>query len=192
MANYWFQPASGLDFLLWTAAAVATTRGRDFWVPALLVIGAVNRETSVFIVLIYAALRFGTVSHAALALRCGGLFAIWAALQGAVRAWVGPLGWAGRGATPLDYLTDNFTHPDWMTYAAAFFGVLWLAPALALPRLPPVLKRLLVVLLPYLVLQFMFGRIREVRLFLPLALALVPIGLIWLRDRDQAQQMQPD
>ena len=181
-ANYWFQPASALDFALWTAAGVAVQRSADKWVPLLLLVGALNRETSVFIVLIYAALRWGTLPTGALAARVVGLGVIWALPQAAIRTWVGPLAWAGNGSTPMEYLTANLTHPDWLSYAAFFWGVLWIVPALAWKRTPPGLRRVLLVLLPYVVLQFLFGRIREVRLFLPLALALIPIGLLWLRD----------
>lgn len=184
-AHYWFQPASSLDLMLWVAAALALHHRRDPWVPALLLVGAVNRETSVFLVALYAVMRFETLSWGALAARCGGLLAIWAAVQGAIRAWIGPLGWAGRGATPADYLADNLSHPDWLLYAAAFFGVLWVVPGLVWRRLPTELKGLVLVLVPYVALQFLFGRVREVRLFLPLAIALVPAALIWLRPPER-------
>jgi hypothetical protein len=187
-ANYWFQPASALDFALWTGAGVALQRSADRWVPLVLLIGALNRETSVFIVLIYGAMRFGTVSHGALLARMAGLGVLWAVPQGLIRWWVGPLGWAGRGATPVDYLTANLTNPDWLTYAAFFWGVLWVVPVFAWKNTPPVLRRLTVVLLPYIALQFLFGRIREVRLFLPLGLVLIPIGLMWLRGAAPADR----
>ncbi len=193
-ANYWFQPASALDFALWTGSAVAVQRGADRWVPLLLVVGALNRETAVFIVLIYGAMRWGTVPLGALAARLAGLAVLWAVPQALIRWWVGPLGWAGNGSTPLDYLTANLTNPDWLSYAAFFWGVLWVAPLLAWKRLPPLLRRLWLVLLPYLVLQFLFGRIREVRLFLPLGLVLIPIGLLWLRPEgfsDAAPDARP-
>jgi hypothetical protein len=184
-ANYWFQPASAVDGMLWMATLVAVDRDRDRWVPLFVLLGAVNRETALFMVLLYGAMRWGSGPRATLAARCVGLGVLWLVPQAAIRWTIGPLGWAGNGSTPLDYLTANLTHPDWLLYAASFLGVMWLTPALMWRSAPPVLKRLVLVLLPYVVLQLLFGRIREVRLFLPLVVALVPLTMLWLREPDR-------
>ena len=180
-AWYWFQPASSLDFLLWMAAATLTTRGRYRWLFPLLVLGALNRETAVFMVVIHGALRLGREPLRPLLLRCVALFACWAVTYGALLFLVAVPGWA-HGGNPLGMLVANIRHPGWLLYAASFFGVLWLAPLGSWSHQPPALRYLLLGLLPYLALQLLFGRIREVRLLLPLAMVLIPMGLLeWQR-----------
>lgn len=184
--HYWFQPSSSVDLLLWTGTLVALDKDRDRWVPLLVVVGAINRETALFMVLFYGAMRFGSMAHSQLLARMAGLTVLWLIPQAVIRTTIGPLTWAGRGATPVDYLTANLTHPEWMLYAASFLGVLWLMPALAWKKAPRELRALVVVLAPYVVLQFLFGRIREVRLFLPLVVVLVPLFLLWIRTTEAA------
>jgi len=180
-AHYWFQPASSLDLLLWVAAAVLTIERRWLWLFPLVVVGALNRETAVFIVLIHGALLWGREPLRAVSLRMAGLAACWALPFLGLRLVVDVAGWA-HGSDPVGMFMANFSHGDWLLYALCFWGVLWVLPVLRWRTLPPRLRALVVVLLPYLALQLVFGRIREVRLLLPLALALIPVLLLTLRD----------
>jgi hypothetical protein len=180
--HYWFQPASSLDLLLWVAAAVLTLEGRWRWLFPLILLGSLNRETSVFIALIHGALLWGRGPLRPLVLRMVGLGGCWALGFFAVRLWSDSGGWA-HGSHPLGMLLANLGNPGWLLYALSFWGVLWLLPILRWSRLPVGLRALLLVSLPYLALQLLFGRIREVRLLLPLALALIPVLLLELRDR---------
>jgi hypothetical protein len=66
-----------------------------------------------------------------------------------------------------------------------FLGGLLVVPWSGWSRRPPELRRLALVLwLTYVPLQLVFGRIREVRLLLPLAIALIPLALLALRDAE--------
>ena len=181
-AHYWFQPASSLDLLLWVACAVLTLERRWVWLFPLIVLGGLNRETSVFIVLIHGALLWGRTPTRPLVLRMVGLTACWAVPFVGVRLLSDAAGWA-HGSHPLGMLAANVTHPSWLLYALGFWSVLWVLPFLRWKTLSPQLRALLLVMLPYLALQLLFGRIREVRLLLPLALALVPVGLLALQER---------
>jgi hypothetical protein len=180
--HYWFQPASSLDLLLWVAAAVLTLEGRHRWLFALILLGALNRETSVFIVLIHGALLWRQGPLRPVLLRMAGLGLCWALCFVAVRLLSESGGWA-HGSNPLGMLLANLSHPGWLLYALSFWGVLWLLPILRWSQLPIRLRALLLVLLPYLALQLLFGRIREVRLLLPMAIAFVPVLLLELRAR---------
>ncbi len=178
---YWYQPASALDLLLWTAAAVISMSGRGHnWLFPLMLLGGLNRETAVFIPLIYLALRLGREPTGRLLLRTFALETVWLATFVGLRLMIGV---KEPKVTPLQVLQENLTHPSWFVYALSFFGVLWLFPLLDWRRLPKELKRLALALTPYLGLQIVFGRIREVRLILPLALVLIPIALQALRLR---------
>ena len=180
-AHYWFQPASSLDLLLWVAAAVLTIERRWLWLFPLVLLGALNRETAVFIVLIHGALLWGREPLRAVVLRMAGLTACWVVPFVGLRLVVEVAGWA-HGSDSVGMLMANLSHGDWLLYALCFWGVLWVLPILRWKALPPRLRALVVVLLPYLALQLVFGRIREVRLLLPLALALIPVLLLTLCD----------
>jgi hypothetical protein len=179
---YWFQPDSALDFVLWTGALVLALRGRWVWILPLMALGGLNRETIAFVPLLYAAVRWDAEPRSPLIGKVAAMLAVGGGAALAVHLWVGPARWA-HGSTPLGMLQANLTHGDWVGYALLFWGLLWAAPVLAWRQSPPALRRVALVLVPYLALQFAFGRIREVRLLLPLAVALVPMGLLWLRAR---------
>jgi hypothetical protein len=185
-AHYWFQPASSLDLLLWTAAAVITLEGRWPWILPLMLLGGINRETSVFIVLIHGALCWGRVPLGALLPRVAALAVAWALPFGAVRVLVGSAEWS-HALPALGMLPTNLGQPAWLLYAACLWGVLWVLPALRWRALPPRLRALVLVMLPYLALQLYFGRIREVRLLLPMGLALIPVLLLALRDEGRRE-----
>ena len=183
-AYHWFQPDSLPDLLVWVAAAVLSLGPpgrRDFWLFPLVLVGAVNRESALFLVAIHGAFRWGREPTKDLCFRGLALAACWLVVFLGVRRLVGSHGWA-HGGTPWSYFLANITNPDWLLYAASFFGVLWLAPFVGWGRQPAGLRRLAVLMIPYLALQFAFGRIREVRLLLPLSLVLIPLGALWLRS----------
>jgi hypothetical protein len=182
-AHYWFQPASSLDLMLWALAAVLSLEARWVWLLPVVLLGSLNRETAVFIVLIHGALCWGRVPLRSLLGRMVALGLCWALPFALLRLWIGSAGWA-HGSNPLGMLAANFGHGGWLFYALCFWGVLWLLPLLRWRSLPARLKALLLVMIPYLVLQLLFGRIREVRLLLPMALAFVPVLLLALRERE--------
>lgn len=175
-AWYWFQPASEADLLLWLLAALAARSEGWRWLLPAVALGALNRETSVFMVLIYGAASLDRLPLATVLRRCAALFAVWAAIFVGLRVLVPTSGWV-HGSTPLGMLRANLRHPGWLLYAITFFGLLWFVPAWSWDRAPRPLRALTVTLGPYLALQLLFGRIREVRLLLPLSLVLVPLGL---------------
>jgi hypothetical protein len=179
-SHYWFQPDSPGDLALWAAAALLSLRGRGLWIAPLIALGALNRETAVFAAPIHLALVWGAEPRARSLGRTAILLACWALPTLALRAWIQPSGWAG-GQGWSGALQENLGHTEWWLYALSFGGAwLWL-PLRALPTLPPPLKRLIFALIPYLGLVLVFGRLRELRLLLPLTLAFVPAALWTLR-----------
>jgi hypothetical protein len=180
--HYWYQPDSPGDLFAWTLAALLTVQGRDRWLFPLMVIAALNRETAVFIAPIHLALRWGEEPAARTLGRAAGLGLCWLLPYLGLRAWIPVEGWAG-GMSVADIILANLTSPEWLGYAALFLGA-WAPLALLDWRdKPPALRRLMLVMLPYLGLIVAFGRVREVRLLLPLSLALVPSALLSLRAR---------
>jgi hypothetical protein len=177
---YWFQPASALDLVLWLIAAVVSRRGRGgWWLVALVFVGAFNRETIVFVTVIHFALRFGREPTVALLARCAAIFAAWAVVFLGLRF---VLGFHPADVPAATSFGQNFSSPMWWVYALCFFGALWLLPFRRWKEQPEELRRLLFFLVPYLILQLVFGRVREVRLLLPLAIVLIPMTLNVLRS----------
>jgi hypothetical protein len=169
---FWFQPDSPIDLALWLGAAALAVRGKSgLWLLPLTAIGALNRETILFAPLIYGALAWERVPRRRLLRECAAALAAGGAVLVGVHLWIGP---KERIVGLADLLRENLANPPGWLFAAVFFGVLWLLPLLRWRRASPAVRRLTLVLLPCLLLALVFGRIREVRLFLPLSLALIP------------------
>ncbi len=177
--HYWFQPASGPDHVLWLATALLTLTRRDRWLYPLVFLGVMNRETIVFAIPIYLALRWGTEAwHRTLqrAVLLGFLWLIpflWLRQVVHLRETVGP--------TVQEYAWRNLTDLEWQFYAFAFAGIWFLVPLLGWKHLSGALRRLLCTMIPYLALVVAFGRIREVRLLLPTTVAFIPATMVVLK-----------
>lgn len=189
-AHYWFQPASQVDHLWWLAAALLTLARRDALLVPLIFVASVNRETAVFAVPIHFALRWGTEPVRHTLLRCVAMTAAWSVPFFMLRELVVLSPRPGRRM--WKHFTTNLHQYEWQWYAFVFAGAWTLLPLLGLRRMPRALRLLMAALVPYVVLVFAFGRIREVRLFLPLTVAFVP-ALMWLlADRSPADSPAMD
>lgn len=178
--HYWFQPASSVDLVAWLVAArLAQRHASAWWLVPLVAIGAFNRETVVFAPLVYLALRTPRAWSVAGLAPVATAFACWALVFVALRWWI--VGDQPAVVTPWQVMRENVGHPSWYAYAGAFFGAMWVLPAARWREAPAELRALALVLVPYLGLQLVFGRVREVRLLLPLSLLLVPYALDYLR-----------
>ena len=176
---YWFQPDSPTDLAVWTAAAVLTFAGRDRWLFPLIFVGSLNRETAVFVIAVHAALRWGTEPSRKLVLRCLLLGVCWAVPFVGIRLMVGQRAWVA----PIAELAADNLNAGWLAWALVCLGALLIVPFARWSHSPPELRRLAIALITtYLPLQLVFGRIREVRLLLPLVLALIPLALLAVRD----------
>jgi hypothetical protein len=185
--HYWFQPASGPDHVLWLATALLTLQKRDPWLYPLVFLGAFNRETIVFAIPIYLALRWGTESYRRTLERAVVLGLLWLTPFVLLRGFVELR--RESGVTVTDYAWRNLTDFEWQFYALAFAGMWYAVPLLGWKLLPPPLRRLIVMMVPYLGLVVAFGRIREVRLLLPTTVAFVPAAMVvlhkWLAELGQ-------
>ena len=182
--HYWFQPASGPDHVLWLTTALLTLSRRDPWIYAVVFLGAFNRETIVFAIPIYLALRWGTESYRRTLERTLVMGLLWLLpflwLRGTVELRYRP------SPTVKEYAWRNFTDFEWQFYALAFAGAWFVVPLLGWKLLPRSLRALMGMMVPYLALVLAFGRIREVRLLLPTTVAFVPATMVvlnaWLRQ----------
>jgi hypothetical protein len=178
--HYWFSPDSPVDLALWAGAVWLSLAGRGWALVPLVFLGSINRETAVFVAPLHLALRFGEEPLKPLLARCAAIGAAWALPFLALRELVQVEGWA-RGKTVIDYLGNNLGRPEWMLYAAVFVLPWLILPLIGWARVPPPLRRAMIGLSPYLALILLFGRVREVRLFLPLAVAFLPAAAVVLQ-----------
>jgi hypothetical protein len=84
--NSWAIPDQLPELAFFALAAGAIARGRDGWFAAWLVLAAVNRETAVFLVCLYAVARPLTPAHAG---RTAVFVVAWLGIYAGLRAWRG-------------------------------------------------------------------------------------------------------
>lgn len=177
---YWYQPDSMPDLALWLAAATWPRQTLPLAVAVLL--GSLNRETAAFAVPIAAVMAWDREPRQRTAGRTLLLTGLWLAGFLGVRMLVGQRPWSGS----LSGLVHaNLSHPSWWALAGAFLAIPGLA-VLGWRTSPPRERVLLVGLVTtYLPLQLAFGRIREIRLFLPVAVLTLPLLLRGLRSTEK-------
>ncbi len=169
--SYFYQPCSPLNTLFLTIALWLFTRGEfKGWLYLLTIIGSLTRETFGLIVplhLAYFGFKKETLRHTF------GLFAAWLFTQLLLRAAFG-----FRPSFPDRSWIFNFYEIGWAIF---LFSLMWLMPLTAYTRLPLFFRRAIVMFMPPLILaNFLFGKVEESRLFLDLAVVLIPSTLFAL------------
>ena len=171
--HYWYQPSSPLDLCLWVWSIYLTMEGRFRWLIPMILIGTLNRETSCFIIIFHFVLQYKREELRSLILRCTSLSCIWLGVFILLRSQI-----SVRGVSEHTELTTllykNLFHGPWVIYALSFVGGWILYPLMHFKNWPKDLQRIAYVFIPYMVLILCFGRIREVRLLLPLCIPFVP------------------
>ena len=187
--NSWPHPDHLMEWALSAAAIAAIARGHDAYFGGLLLLAALNRETSAFLWLLYATSRPSSRPHVVRTLAFG---AAWAAVYAGLRLWRG-VAWydpwqAGRNFEFLKLMPDNF---DPYTRVYAWFGLVLIGPAVWLgwkswANQPRLTRSALVVVMPvFLVTAFCFSSIIETRIFTPLVPLMAVIVMFALSGADR-------
>lgn len=169
--SYFFQPDSPLNFLFLTTGAWLMARGefKGILYP-LTVVGTLTRETFGLIVPLHLAF-YGRkrLRHSI------GLFFVWFGVQLLLRVVFGM-----RPSFPDRPLMNNVYEAWWPLF---LYAALWLVPLLYIGRLPLFLRRMLLLFpLPLITANVLFGKVEETRLFLELAIVLIPAVLFALTE----------
>jgi hypothetical protein len=186
--NSWPHPDHLREWALTAAAMAAMVRGRDGLFGGLLLLAALNRETSAFLWLLYASSHPWSRAHG---WRTLGFGAGWAAVYAGLRLWRG-VEWydpwqISRNFDFLGLLPDNYD-PYFRAYA--WFGVVLMVPVVWLgvrtwANQPPICRAVLAVVLPAFVMTaFCFSSIIEVRIFTPLIPMLTVVVMFALSRAD--------
>lgn len=177
--NSWPHPDSMPELALFTLAAMTIARRQDGWFAVALALAALNRETSAFLVLLYAVARPLSRGHL---LRVFAFGAEWTAIYGGLRAlrglrhyayWQAGRNWSDLGLLPAPY------DPYYRAYA--YFGIALFGPMLYVAlrsargeAAPLFIRRALLVVPPFVLVAFLFSNIIETRIFTPLYAMVLP------------------
>lgn len=186
--NSWAHPDHAPELALFTAAALALARKREWLFAALLVLACLNRETAAFLVLLCLTPPWSTGR-----LTRGLLFGL---LAGGVliglRVWLGMEHYEywqfWRNVRFFGLLPPAF---DPYKRAYAYFVVVLFLPMLlmALARwrtLPEWHRRALMVVPPFLAVAFLISSVIETRIFTPLYPLIMPAVLAWFAGERRA------
>jgi hypothetical protein len=186
--NSWPHPDHLVEWAVVTAGAAALVHGRLGLFAGILLVAALNRETSFFLWLLAAAALPWTRRHLMFLTATG---SGWVAVYAGLRVWRGVAMYdpwqAGRNLEFLGLLPEGYD-PYYRAYA--WFGVALLAPAVwaawrswdTFPRL--VRAGIAVVVPAFVVVAFLFSSIIETRIFTPLLPLLASAVMFHLHSAD--------
>ena len=175
--NSWAHPDHFAELLLFTAGCAAVARHRDGLFAGVLLLASLNRETAVFLVLLYLVVRPLSMPHLVRTAAFGGL---WALVFVGLRAWRGfehyEYWQLGRN---LEFLRLLPPPRDPYYRAYAWFGVVAFAPLFwiasrARDAQPVFVRRALWVVPVIALVAFTISSIIESRIFTPLFPLVVP------------------
>ncbi|HYE85014.1 MAG TPA: hypothetical protein VEA16_01575, partial [Vicinamibacterales bacterium] len=175
MRQHDYAPASFLEPTFVALALLAIAHRRYRWLAALIALATFNRETSIFIVLLYVATSDRTREDW---IRAAGYAAIWASVYGLVR-WAG--GDADRYWTPELVWRTNLSQPQLAAFnITLLLGACWLFAALGWRHASPFVRLAALIVPPYLATVAIWGIWWEVRLLMPLYPILFALALAYL------------
>jgi hypothetical protein len=187
--NSWAIPDQLPELAFFALAAGAVARGRDAWFVVWLVLASFNRETAVFLVVLYAVARPFTGAHAA---RTAAVAAVWFSIYAGLRAWRGLQSYEywqlWRNIRFLGLLPAGF---DPYKRAYAWFVVILFGPPAAIiaarwGAVPFFARRALLAVPFVLAAGTVFSSIIETRIFTPLYALVLPALLSALGAEPEA------
>ncbi|MBI4148445.1 hypothetical protein HY490_04095 [Candidatus Woesearchaeota archaeon] len=164
------------DLLLFTVGAHGIVT-RKFWpLPLIVLIGAFNRTTIVFLAMLYFFAEFSNRSWSGVGIRAGVLVGI----EVSVNMFVSHMRDVLDKPVYQDVFLWNIGCHHCLISVFLLFHVFWVLAFVGLREKPFVLQRWALVVPFYLVVHYLTGYVWETRMFLPLAVILIPLGLFSL------------
>lgn len=172
-----YAPASYLEPTFFALALLLILRDRRVLLGSLIAMATLNRETAIFIVLLFAATQPLTSRN----IRTSLLYAaIWATIFVGVRYLLG----SGERYWDLERIwRTNISQPGLTLYnLTAFLGVIWIFAIAGLGRAPAFVRRTALVVPAYLAVVAVWGIWWEVRLLMPMLPIVLTLSLSYLFD----------
>ena len=178
-----------LNILIFLLGLYAIREGAWRWLLRILIVGAFNKSTVIFLPLIYFFCWYRVVDLKKLCLRTVLLFAPVIVICGAIR-------WIYR-EVPYETSLFKFTYNVhgfieeagqlpfrfyWAPHLYIFFlyGIFWIMAFMSFGEKPLFLRRAALIIPLFIITHLVIARIDEARLFLPLAPIIIPMGLFSL------------
>lgn len=186
---YYYQPTSILDLAFLTLGVLLIVKNKNLLLlAAVMLFAALNRNTSIFILVFYALWNFDTFVAAmkakdkpkitAYIAGCVILLVVWADIMYFLNLSYPSKTWSD---TPASCIAYNLTHPRaWIVSALILWPVI-ASFIFAWKQLSFKYKMLAAWCAVYLALHLVMGRADEVRLFLPLYIASAPVLAVALK-----------
>jgi hypothetical protein len=174
--NYYFQPSSVLEYALFGIALLGTVKKRIAWLYPLMIVGTLNRETTLFIPLIYALWHFPALRKPDY-FRLLSLVGIWAVEFVGLRLLI------PAPTTLLDvrsYVTLNLTSYYDDLDLLPFF-LICLFPFVRWHALPREYRQLLLFNAIWIPLHFVAAQWWEIRYYIPSMMVSLP-ALLWIYE----------
>ena len=183
--NNWAHPDSFPELCLFTLGCLAIARRNDRALYVLILIATLNRETTAFLVMLWATVRWGTMRPFEFLARLGSYTFVWAVVYVGLRWWRGLQHYQywmlDQNIDILQILPAGF---DPYTRIVGYLGVVFLLiPAglaikgARMPDAPPFFSRALPVCGLFVVTSLLFSALAESRIFLPVVPLLLPGAL---------------
>jgi hypothetical protein len=171
------QPSDTFSLFIWAVGLMLIRDRKDIWLIPVILIGTLNRETTVFLILAYFLFRLDEDAKGRLIGYSAVYFLCWLAVYEGLRLWIGP----------RDYYTDYWQYGhnigQWyysLAFPALLFGVFWLLALMDWKSKPKFLTRSALIIPPFIVLHLFMANLMESRLFDVLFLIIVPLALFSL------------
>jgi hypothetical protein len=170
--DHYYHPDSPLELAFFAVGLLLMVRRRLGWLGLVVVFAALNRETSLFLVL---AILWAMWNDRAGRAAAFGYLVTWAAIFLGLRVGFGfppptftlAMAWEGNRAHWLESAALN----------AVFLGAFWFCVARGLRQAPDAIARAAIVLPPYVALLLVIGYWWEIRYWLSMLPILIPLGL---------------
>jgi hypothetical protein len=166
------QESDTLNLLIFVLGFWAIAARRDVLLIPIMLIGTLNRETTAMIPAIYFLARWRYVPTKRLLGWTAFLILCWVAVYGGLRVFYGDRGYY----TDVVMLSRNLRNVLPTVNVLLMFGAVWVLAFFALRKAPPMLRRTIWLLPPFITLHYIVAIVTEVRLFLPFAPVLIPLA----------------
>jgi len=171
------QPSDTFSLFIWALGLLLIRDKKDVWLIPVILVGTLNRETTLFLVLAYFLFRWDEAPKGRLIGYSAAYFVSWLAVYEGLRLWIGP----------RDYGTDYWQYghniDQWyysLAFPALLFGVFWVMALMDWAKKPKFLTRSALIIPPFIFIHFFIANLMEARLFDVLFLIIVPLALFSL------------
>lgn len=161
------------DLGLFTLSAILIVRNYYLPLIPILFVGAFNRQTIVFVALFYFLAKFNNKNWVVVFFKAG-ILALIPIITGFVVRYLRDV--LDKPSYPNMFLWNVACHHCFIS-VFVLFNIFWVLAFVGLRKKPFVLQRWVFVIPFFLIIHYLFGFIWETRMFLPLAVILVPLGL---------------